>query len=239
VAMYSPERTCGPWREEVRGVTDDDGQVRFSVPGPTTPGRHPFRLIVLGDRSYAEASVWALAAGTEAVVFDIDATLTIGDSEIVEQVLTGAPPPMRPGADQVARRWAALGYLPVYLTGRPRMLRQASAQWLQDHGFPPGPLIGADRWGEVLPTWDGVGDLKQRTLVDLERRGLSIVRAYGNASTDACAYARAGIAPERTYLVDVPRACPGFTPPQVIDGYVPHLETLDDVSPAEHPFPAP
>nr|MBA2320394.1 hypothetical protein [Deltaproteobacteria bacterium] len=56
---------------------------------------------------------------TSAVLFDIDGTLTTGDGELIEDLLGDGAPHMRPGASAVAQRWANLGYLVVYITGRP------------------------------------------------------------------------------------------------------------------------
>lgn len=52
--------------------------------------------------------------------------------------------------------------------------------------------------------------------------------AFGNSSTDICAYADAGIQPENTFIIgdNAGHACSGFAASQPIDSYPAHLLTL-------------
>jgi hypothetical protein len=63
---------------------------------------------------------------------------------------------------------------------------------------------------DVLPTNSGVGDYKVRYLGSLKAGGLGLDDAFGNATTDVYAYARAGISVARTWIIG-PNAGSGGT----------------------------
>lgn len=218
------------WRALGRAVTDDDGRARFTVKADTwrAPGPHKLRVYLLGDRSFAEGKVWIAALGAPAVLFDIDGTLTKDDGELFEDLLGGAAE-MHAGADAVARRWADLGYLPIYITGRPYFLRGSTFAWLGAHRFPLGPVFTVDSLLDFLPSEGRVGEFKLGAIQALLKTGVRLHRAYGNAGTDVCAYARAGIAPESTFIVGALRAgCDSFAAPRALPSYVDHLPGIGD-----------
>lgn len=228
VELWLQTEPC-KWRALGRQITDDDGRARFAVPAASWPGAgtHTVRIYVLGDRSYAEAKVWIVAPGTPVVLFDIDGTLTKDDGELFEELL-GGEAEMHPGADAVARRWADLGYLPVYITGRPYPLRASTFAWLGAHRFPLGPVFTVDSMLDFLPSEGRVGAFKLGALRALMQTGIRFHRAYGNASTDVCAYARAGIEPARTFIVGTRPGCDTFAAPHPLTSYVDHLPLIGD-----------
>ena len=71
---------------------------------------------------------------TQAVVFSIDGSFTASVS------VTGRDPKVRAGAVDVVRHWQELGYLIVYITGRPDMQQRRVVSWLAQHNFPHGLL---------------------------------------------------------------------------------------------------
>ena len=222
--------TCDGWVSVGRGLTDGGG--RIALPAPPTAitkaGRYPFTLVVAADGSRAEGELWALAAGSEVVVFDIDGTLTGGDEELVAQLLTGADPEPRPGALEVVRAHRAHGIQPIYLTGRPYLLVGKTRSWLARRGFPPGPLLTPVHLSEATPG-QPVEHYKRDVLKEITTDAKAIiVRAYGNAESDLCAYAEAGVAPADTFMVGAlgGRACAGHGPSQPLSSYVEHLATL-------------
>jgi phosphatidate phosphatase PAH1 len=183
--------------------------------------------VVRGDQSYAEGAIWILDRETEVAIFDIDGTLTTDDGEVFEELLTGGAPEMHRGAVEVAEYWASRDVQPIYLTGRPYMLDGRSRTWLRARGFPEGPVRTTDHMSEALPM--GVSAFKQSYLVDLkERVGLRLRAAYGNATTDICAYAEAGIYPASTYSIGehAGEFCPGHPPTVPVPDYSAHLATL-------------
>lgn len=221
----------GSWVSIGRGLTDSDGRVTLLLPyhyltryGPTR-----FRFLVSGDLSVAEGYIWVLKRATKAVVFDIDGTLTTGDSELIDDAF-GGDIDVRKGAVDVVRHWADTGHMPVYLTGRPYMYNKSTRAWLQKHGFPLGPMATANSLGQAVPSEGGVGKFKTNWLRSLQNNAGVVVRAaYGNASTDICGFARAGISPSATYIIaNDQKACEGFAEVNLIagDDYIVHAANL-------------
>lgn len=217
------------WRRLGKRRTDSDGRVRFEVPARLLRDVGPvrFRMTVSGDGTRAEATLWVWAPGTRVVVFDIDGTLTPGDREIIKRAVWGSSVKVRPGAAEVVKHWIKTKKIePLYLTGRPYLFNVDTRSWLRRHGFPPGPLITADSLRQAIPSSDGVGKFKETWLKQLiGAHKLDIIAAYGNADTDVCAFARAGIAPEVSYIFgDGERKCDGFAPAHTITDFREHLE---------------
>ena len=94
-----------------RALTDSDGRATLHVPGSflAEPGPHPYRFIASGDLSSARGVVWVIERGQTVVVFDIDGTLTTGDSELIDDAF-GGDIDVRPGAVDTARHWADAGH---------------------------------------------------------------------------------------------------------------------------------
>lgn len=249
VDLYLQERApCGPWTRvgSVRtsadgqfgtqfGIVDDGGRVFFPLPAERTPAGHSLvRMVARGDGSGTTLSLYTVARGTGVVVFDIDGTLTADDLQVLLEVVGELrarkyAPVVRPGAAAVATAWAARGYLPLYLTGRPDVLHALTREWLAAQGFPAGVVRMTDVVGEVLPTPEGVGAFKTRVLRRwLEDTGIVVAAAYGNAPTDIQAYAAAGVPRERTYIVG-PHAGEGGT--VALESYETHLAEVQRATP--------
>lgn len=221
----------GSWVTVDSGLTDDDGRVTLLVPQMyiATSGPRRYRFLVGGDLSTAEGYIWVLARGSKAVVFDIDGTLTTGDSELIDDAF-GGDVDMRKGAVDVVRHWVESGHTAVFLTGRPYMYNRSTRAWLHQRGFPMGPMATANSLGQAVPSADGVGAFKREWLrALLQNTGVSLAAAYGNAATDICAFAEAGIAPAVTYIIaNDQKACTGFAQVNLIPGddYVGHAASL-------------
>ncbi|MEZ4403652.1 MAG: hypothetical protein R3B06_26750 [Kofleriaceae bacterium] len=205
-------------------LTDDDGWVAVTLPAQPTGFRQAW--LVAGDGTGADAGVWTLAPGTPTVVFDVDGTLTTDDGELFEE-LAGGVAEARPGAAAVVQAWAARGYLVVYLTGRPYLLRDSTRRWLDSQGFPYGPLFTPERLRQTLPTRASVGAFKLTALRALIASGAQLVRVYGNAATDVCAYAEAGVAPSATIILGTSTPCDRFPPPRTLSDYRAHLAEVE------------
>lgn len=194
VSLLLRAPNCGPWVEVARTLSDDEGRVSFTVDGSRlkAKGRYDFRMVSVGDMSRAVGSVWVADANTPVVAFDIDGTLTTSDAQIFEEVLLGTEPAMYPDANRVASKYASLGYLPVYITGRPSALADATRYWLGKKGFPVGPVALTESESQVLPDNGHVGAFKLSYLKSHQSH-FSVKYAHGNATTDIYAYARAGM----------------------------------------------
>ena len=144
-----------------------------------------------------------------AVYTDIDETLTTDDHEWLEQLFdAGHDPAMRPDAEAVMSAYAELGYAVIYVTARgegtvlddDRTARQATLDWLLQHGFPASDerlflADGGGAWG------DDAVDYKAGVLDRLSEDGWEAAWAYGNAETDIEAFLRAGIPSDQIFLV--------------------------------------
>jgi hypothetical protein len=229
-------RVDGCWQAVGVQNTDTDGRVSIRVDLPLPVGAYDFRLIVPGDMSAAIGAVWVVAPDTPSVVFDVDGTLTIGDSELFQEILLGEHPEMFEAADRAVQRYADQGYQIIYMTGRPYFLNPATRRWLVAEGFPKGPLRTTDSVSQTLPTEEGVQAYKRAYVESLiADAGLRFAAAYGNAHTDVCGYAQAGIDPGVTWIIgeNGGSACVGFDATHDTIDYPTHLEqVLVDLPPA-------
>jgi hypothetical protein len=121
----------------------------------------------------------------QAVVFDIDGTLTPSETDFFD---------VRPYAPEAVEAWLDLGYEVILVTARPELfdlLEFATQFWLMLSHFPDDlPLIMSD---EILFTDEMRYEYKLEVLEDLQDDGYEVVYAYGNSSSDFDAYEDAGI----------------------------------------------
>ena len=130
--------------------------------------------------------------GSQAVVFDIDGTLT--------------PTPLRfwqprEHAAVAVRGFADAGYQVFYVTARVRMLQAPIPGWLEGHGFPRGALFLT----ETAADRDDHAAFKTRILRQLQQQGWRLEWAFGDSTSDASAYRAAGIPADR--IVGLQRQC--------------------------------
>ncbi len=189
------------------GIEDDGGRVFFEIPeNKRFPvGRYPVRMVLGGDLSVASFDLIVVRPGTQAIVTDIDGTLTTGDDQLITEIafsiFSGTyVEEAYPDADRMLETWADKGYLIVYMTGRPDFLRPMTERWVEPR-FPPGPMHLTDTNGQALPTNDGVGTYKISFLEYLESQNIDIVAAYGNATTDIYAYLAWGLPADRVFII--------------------------------------
>lgn len=91
-----------------------------------------------GDHSSLDMFLAVVPPRTECVVFSIDGSFTASVS------VTGRDPKVRAGAVDVVRHWQELGFLIIYITGRPDMQQHKVVSWLSQHNFPHGLVSFAD-----------------------------------------------------------------------------------------------
>ena len=72
---------------------------------------------------------------------------------------------------------------------------------------------------------------KKSALEDFKSAGLDLAIAYGNATTDICAYAAAGIDPKRTFILGpyARQGCDGSGSTVALPGYADHAKKLPDI----------
>jgi phosphatidate phosphatase PAH1 len=216
------------WQKVGETTTNGNGEVSFALPERwlQEQARLRFEWVVGGDLSRATGLIRVLEKNARAVVFDIDGTLTQGDREVFEEVLLGATAEEHAGAAQVTQKYAAAGFEIVYLTGRPYLLAEHSRRWLKAKGFAPGIVRTTQKLLDTTPSASFVQEYKVEQLDDLILNySLDFRAAYGNASTDICAYAIAGLPIDRTFIIgkNAGKACEGFAPTQAIASYPEHV----------------
>ncbi len=229
IVLFLRTPSCA-WVRAAKTTTDGEGVASFRLEADKLPepGVYSFEMVVEGDGSRAPGSLFVVEPGAKAVVFDIDATLTTSDDEIIDEVLNGKVPGVRPEAATVAKAYGEAGFVIAYVTGRPYLLTETSRRWLDDNSFPLGLVRTTDSMRECLPTEEGVGRFKQRTLTELKAGGLDFKVAYGNAVTDICAYQHIAIDPQRTFIVGPfgGQGCAGSPATRALAGYPEHLADL-------------
>jgi hypothetical protein len=193
----------GTWTSLGRTLTDDNGQYVVTVAADSTaaaPAGHSTAVAVVeatGD--CATHHTWLYPAGTGVVLTDIDETLTLSDSEQFMEVEDPTyVPKSRPGAVALTQAWADKGYLVIYITARPAIMRPETAAWLEGQSYASGPLITATGivLGSATQTYKAAW--VKRLIEDF---GWNVAAAYGNADTDFGAFAEGGVAPEATFSI--------------------------------------
>jgi len=233
VDLYLAAADCS-WEYLGKAVTDDDGIATLSLDTVArAPGRYAFEFVVRGDDSRARGTLWVMSKGRDLAVFDLDGTLTTGDDELIEEILLGDDATMMQDSDALVDTYLGEAYQPVYLTGRPVYFSTITREWLASHRLPEAPLLLTSGLQEGLFS---VEDFKRETLLDLSAGlELDLPYAFGNATTDICAYADAGIDPASTFIIgkNGGLACEGYAATVAVTSYGELLQTLD-LAPAKN-----
>lgn len=185
------EAPGGEWQLLATEITDKSGRVTYTIQGDKTLGYgiYPIKMVVRGDHTSVDFYLAVIPSRTEIVVFSIDGSFTASMS------VTGRDPKVRAGAVDVCRHWQELGYLLVYVTGRPDMQEQRVLSWLSQHNFPHGLVSFADG----LST-DPLGHKTAYLNNLIQNHGVVIHSAYGS-SKDITVYTNIGLKPKQIYIV--------------------------------------
>jgi len=139
-------------------------------------------------------------------VFDVDGTLTSHETDVtlnaISELLKGCfSPPKRSYSSELTQLLRKQGYEIVYLSGRHYFLNDLTRKWLAQNDFAPGTLMLTQSFMQVVPREWSVGQYKACQLTKIEKAGIFIARAYGNALTDISRYKQAGIPNRRIFVV--------------------------------------
>ena len=125
---------------------------------------------------------------SQAVVFDIDGTLTPRPFAIFT---------VRNGAAKAVRSFSDKGYKIIYLSARVKLLQTAIPSWLKNNGFPEGsihvPQTKADSSDHAA--------FKKSILKVYKQNGWEFVAAYGDSSTDFKAYTAVGLEKDHVFAL--------------------------------------
>ncbi|TMW50269.1 hypothetical protein DOY81_004650 [Sarcophaga bullata] len=210
---------AGEWSFLSTEVTDKTGRISYTIPDHVAFGYgiYPIKMVVRGDHTSVDCYLAVVPPLTECVVFSIDGSFTASMS------VTGRDPKVRAGAVDVCRHWQELGYLLIYITGRPDMQQQRVVSWLSQHNFPHGLISFADG----LST-DPLGHKTAYLNNLVQNHGISIMAAYGS-SKDISVYTNVGMRPEQIFIVGKVSKKLQSNATVLNDGYAAHLSALQAV----------
>ncbi|XP_030624361.1 membrane-associated phosphatidylinositol transfer protein 2 [Chanos chanos] len=207
----------GEWVYFDTEVTNSSGRVSYVIPESKQLGIgvYPVKLVVRGDHTSADSYLTVLPRGTEFVVFSIDGSFAASVS------IMGSDPKVRAGAVDVVRHWQDLGYLIVYVTGRPDMQKQRVVAWLAQHNFPHGIVSFCD--GLVHDPLRHKTNFLKSLICEAH---MKIFAAYGSTK-DISVYTSLGLPPSQIYIVGRPTKKMQHQCQFIPDGYASHLSQLE------------
>ncbi|MBU2708143.1 haloacid dehalogenase [Zooshikella marina] len=182
-------------------TTDTDGKIDVKVPGQKA-GDYIVRMVVEGDGTTVDGFLNVRQPKHEAIVFDLDGTLTISDAEQVGDYIGIKTATPFYYAKETLQVYREKGYQLIFLTARPYWLAKDSRDWLRNIMAQSDWHLHTNENGELSNAGKGHREFKANYLKSLQdEKGIKIVRAYGNAQTDIQAYADAGISKQQTYIL--------------------------------------
>ncbi|XP_045152692.1 membrane-associated phosphatidylinositol transfer protein 2 isoform X4 [Echinops telfairi] len=206
----------GEWLYLDTLVTNSSGRVSYTLPETHRlgVGIYPIKMVVRGDHTFADSYITVLPKGTEFVVFSIDGSFAASVS------IMGSDPKVRAGAVDVVRHWQDLGYLIIYVTGRPDMQKQRVVAWLAQHNFPHGVVSFCD--GLVHDPLRHKANFLKLLISELHLRAHA---AYGSTK-DVAVYSAISLSPLQIYIVGRPTKKLQHQCQFITDGYAAHLAQL-------------
>ncbi|XP_022536519.2 membrane-associated phosphatidylinositol transfer protein 2 isoform X2 [Astyanax mexicanus] len=207
----------GEWVHFDTELTNSSGRISYVIPESKRLGIgvYPVKMVVRGDHTSADSYLTVLPRGTDFVVFSIDGSFAASVS------IMGSDPKVRAGAVDVVRHWQDLGYLIVYVTGRPDMQKQRVVAWLSQHNFPHGIVSFCD--GLVHDPLRHKANFLKSLICEAH---MKIFAAYGSTK-DISVYTSLGLPPSQIYIVGRPTKKMQHQCQFVSDGYASHLSQLE------------
>ncbi|XP_054289278.1 protein retinal degeneration B isoform X3 [Macrosteles quadrilineatus] len=206
----------GEWAYLSTEVTDKTGRVTYTIPDDKALsfGLYPVKMVVRGDHTSVDFSLAVVPPKTECVVFSIDGSFTASVS------VTGRDPKVRASAVDIVRHWQELGYMIIYITGRPDMQQSRVLAWLSQHNFPHGLVSFADG----LST-DPLGHKATYLKNLIQNHGVIVHVAYGS-SKDISVYTAIGLKPKQIFIVGKVSKKHHSQATILAEGYAAHLSNL-------------
>ncbi|XP_058287460.1 membrane-associated phosphatidylinositol transfer protein 3 isoform X3 [Hylobates moloch] len=215
--LVMAEPSSGRWVHLDTEITNSSGRITYNVPRPRRlgVGVYPVKMVVRGDQTCAMSYLTVLPRGMECVVFSIDGSFAASVS------IMGSDPKVRPGAVDVVRHWQDLGYMILYITGRPDMQKQRVVSWLSQHNFPQGMIFFSD--GLVHDP------LRQKAIFLrnlMQECFIKISAAYGSTK-DISVYSVLGLPASQIFIVGRPTKKYQTQCQFLSEGYAAHLAALE------------
>jgi len=215
----------GEWTLLSSQLTDKTGRITYKIPGTEKLGYgvYPINMVVRGDHTVLALHLAVVPSQTEAVIFSIDGSFTASFSA------SGKDPKVRPSSVDVVRHWQDLGYLIIYVTGRPCMQLRKVVSWLSMHNFPEGLVSFADGFST-----DPLGH-KTEFLKNLQNDHSIVFRAGYGSSKDVSMYCSLGLTPENIHIVGKLSKKQLGSCDSLTEGYAVHLAELSAPGPGSRP----
>ncbi|XP_040272122.1 membrane-associated phosphatidylinositol transfer protein 2 isoform X5 [Bufo bufo] len=207
----------GEWVYFDTEITNSSGRISYVIPENKRlgVGVYPLKMVVRGDHTFTDSYLHVLPKGTEFVVFSIDGSFAASVS------IMGSDPKVRAGAVDVVRHWQDLGYLIIYVTGRPDMQKQRVVAWLAQHNFPHGIVSFCD--GLVHDPLRHKANFLKSLIQDVH---MKIHAAYGSTK-DISVYSAIGLSPMQIFIVGRPTKKLQHQCQFITEGYASHLAQLE------------
>ncbi|XP_073442171.1 membrane-associated phosphatidylinositol transfer protein 2 isoform X4 [Dendrobates tinctorius] len=207
----------GEWVYFDTEITNSSGRISYVIPEHKKlgVGVYPLKMVVRGDHTFADSYLHVLPKATEFVVFSIDGSFAASVS------IMGSDPKVRAGAVDVVRHWQDLGYLIIYVTGRPDMQKQRVVAWLAQHNFPHGIVSFCD--GLVHDPLRHKANFLKSLIQDVH---MKIHAAYGSTK-DISVYSSIGLSPMQIFIVGRPTKKLQHQCQFITEGYASHLAQLE------------
>ncbi|XP_026484704.1 protein retinal degeneration B [Vanessa tameamea] len=207
---------AGEWTLLSTVVTDKTGRISYTLSEKQSVGCgiYPVRVVVRGDHTSCNFHLAVVPPQTECVVFSIDGSFTASVS------VTGRDPKVRAGAVDVVRFWQDLGYLILYITGRPDMQQRKVVSWLAEHNFPHGLVFFSDGFST-----DPLGHKAAHLNNLITEHGVIMHVAYGSGK-DISVYHNCGLSPKQIYAIGKISKKYSNMATTLSDGYASHLADL-------------
>ena len=185
------------WQFIGSALTDDEGHFALALAGND---RLPIAMrdlyvSVLGDRTGVGFIGYVAPDDQPLIVSDVDGTLTSSENAFLETIALGTEPDTQPGAPEAYADAVSRGYQLVYVTSRGGQYTTDTRTWLDDKGFPRGPVRLSPSF-VTLPGGDTI-DYKTQTIGAL---ALPVVMGVGNRASDVTAYGNVGLSATATFV---------------------------------------
>jgi phosphatidate phosphatase PAH1 len=187
------------WQYVGRYTTDSDGKIQANL-GTRPAGEYQVRMVVEGDLSTVSGYLSVVEPERQAVLFDIDGTLTINDFEAYADYAGVKTAQAYAYAPQTVNAYKAKGYQIIYLTARPYWVAKDAREWFGKQGLIPWHYRSNPYGAGPIPP-DTQAHKTNYVKYLRNTVGLNIIRAYGNATTDIAAYADGGIPKADTWII--------------------------------------
>uniref|UniRef100_A0A8B9KPW2 Phosphatidylinositol transfer protein membrane associated 2 n=1 Tax=Astyanax mexicanus TaxID=7994 RepID=A0A8B9KPW2_ASTMX len=209
----------GEWEYLHTEVTNSSGRISYTISEQEGKrlgvGVYPIKMVVRGDHTFADSYLTVLPPATEFVVFSIDGSFAASVS------IMGSDPKVRAGAVDVVRHWQDLGYVIIYVTGRPDMQKQRVVAWLSQHNFPHGIVSFCD--GLVHDPLRHKANFLKSLITEAQMKACA---GYGSTK-DISVYTSVGLSPSQIYIVGRPSKKMQHQCQFITDGYAAHLSQLE------------